>query len=529
MTPSSLKDALRRPDAFPHQVGRIELAETHASLVFLAGSRAYKIKKPVDLGFLDYSTLAKRRHYCREEVRLNRRLAPEIYLDVRPVVGDPPRVAAADEDVDEEAVREWVVVMKRLDPQDHLRRRLADGRLPEGSIERIAERLKEFYAQADRGGDIDDYASFDTVSANALDNFEQRRQDALQILKPSVLDRIEEATRRRLESARPQIEARHRDRRARDTHGDLRLEHIYLDEDGGLHIIDCIEFCDAFRYADPLLDVCFLAMDLEIRGYLSAYRALWQTFLGDGAEGLQEELRDLIDLYCSYRSSVRAKVHGVKAQDTTVDEDARDRARRLARAHWYYAWWKACPPGEGPALMLLGGLPASGKSTRARRLREQGFVDVVIDSDVVRKQLARQRLDLDDPSSLDDAPDDWESGIYTPAWTRRTYEAMARQAKQGLLDGKRVALAASFRDDQRRRQFIDVARSLGLPVRFFECTLDDDLARRRLAQRQDDPSDADWSIYQSIKESWDAPSADVAAVHRRLAPSEEPGELWDQP
>ncbi len=514
----SLKDALRRPEAYTHRVDTVELEETHASLVFLAGSRAYKIKKPVDLGFLDYSTLDKRQHFCREELRLNRRLAPDVYLEVVPVVGEPPRFAdPRRQEPHAGEPLEWTVVMRRLDPKHHLRRRLAEDRLPPGSIERIARRLKTFHDEAHRGDKVDEHARFSTVRTNALDNFQQRRDDALQIISESTLEAIEAATRARLEEARPIIEARHREGRARDTHGDLRLEHIYIDDSDDLHIIDCIEFCDAFRYADPLLDMAFLAMDLDIRGHHQRCQKLWHAYL----DGDSPTLRPLIDLYCSYRSAVRAKVHGVKAGDDEVDERARKKARQLARAHWYYAWWKASPPGEGPALLLLGGLPASGKSTRARKLKERGAVDVVLDSDVIRKQLA-------DEAGRQDEDQDWESGIYTPEWSRRTYGAMRDQARKALLDGQRVAVAASFRNDRWRCQFVDLARSLGLPVRFFECTIDDDLARQRLQGRQDDPSDANWTIYRSIKERWEAPSKPIAPIHRRLSPTEDPGDQWDR-
>lgn len=500
---------LSSPDAYPHAVDDVEVHQTHISVVFLAGDYAYKIKKPVNFGFVDYSTLEKRRHFCHRELTLNRRLAQDVYLAVVPVVdGETLRMdPSADEAGEHRPVEEWAVQMRRLDEADTLRRRLSDDRVPTGLFARLGRRLAHFHDRAQSGPDVDACAEFDVVEKNALDNFRQSTSHVGHTVDPDVFDRLRAVTRQRLDEYQPLIAARAENHLARDTHGDLRLEHVYLFDDGDLRIVDCIEFNDAFRYADPVNDIAFLAMDLGFRGYDAESNRLLDAYFD--ARG-DDEGRQLIDFYVAYRSCVRAKVQGIKAGESQVDADQRQKATERARAHWLYALSRLEKPGRGPALILIGGLPAAGKSTLGRTMVDGGDADVLLESDVVRKELA----DLD---PLQSANADFGEGIYTAEFSERTYKELRRRAEAMLRKGSRVAVAATFVSDRRRRQMIEVARRLGVPVRFIECSIPDDVARHRLRARTDDASDADVDVYRELKERWESPSDEVARVH----------EMWD--
>lgn len=498
-----LLQELRRPDAYFHPVDEVRVHQTHISVVFVAGAFAYKLKKPVDLGFVDYSSLDKRLHYCRRELELNRRLADDVYLDVVPIIDDGGLCIETDTD-GHDAV-EWAVRMARLDEDNTLRKRLADRRVPPDTFSRLGHHMARFHNHADRGSHIDTYASFEVVEKNALDNFEQTRPHLEDTVDPGVFTRLEQCFRDRLSALSDLIDERAGRGVARDTHGDLRLEHVYIGDDDTLRIVDCIEFNDAFRYADPISDIAFLAMDLGFRGYDEEADTLLDAYFTTRDD---DQGRQLIDFYVAYRSCVRAKVHSLKAADDDVDRGDRQHSRNKARAHWLYALARIEDPNRAPLLVVLAGLPASGKSTLGRTMQQRGDIDVMIESDVVRKELAG----IPDGES---AAADFGRGIYTPEWTDRTYTELTRRAEEALACGQRVAVAATFVDDQRRRQIIEAGRRMGVPVRFIECVVSDQEARKRLANRRDDPSDANLEVYQQMKRRRDEPSSIVRRVYER--------------
>ena len=498
----SLIRQLSKVDAYPHPASDVEIHQTHISAVFLAGDYAYKLKKPVDLEFVDYSTLDRRRYFCDREVELNQRLAPDVYLDVVAVVDDDGlRIETTPEEGDD--VVEWAVRMRRLDESDTLLARFDRGAIPPGIFERIGRCVARFHGDADRGPHIAEYAAYSVVEKNAMDNFDQTRSHVGETVDPDVFDRLRRLTRRRLDELQSVIAGRAEDGVARDTHGDLRLEHVYISGDD-LWIVDCIEFNEAFRYADPVSDVAFFAMDLGFRGYDDEARQFLDAYF---QETKDDEGRRLVDFYVAYRSCVRAKVHGFKSMESEVPKPKRRQAHRKARAHWLYALSRLEAPEQGPELLLLAGLPAAGKSTLGRRFVDDDRVDVLIESDVVRKELAGL-----DPEESADA--EFGEGIYTREFSRKTYEEVARRAGQHLEKGRRVAIAATFVSDERRRQMIDVARRRGVPVQFLECRISQQLAHQRLEARTDDVSDAGIDVYENLKEAWEPPSPPVARVHR---------------
>ncbi len=521
MEPADLIAALSDPGAYPHPVDRVIVHQTHISAVFLAGDHVYKIKKPVDLGFLDFTSLERRRHFCEEEVRLNRRLAPGVYRGVVPVVRSPGglRVNGRGEPV------EWAVWMDRLPDDATLLRRLGRGEVGPDELRVLARRLAGFHRDADGGPAVARWARWDVVAANARDNLAAARDQVGHAVEGPVVARLSHHTDRLLTALRDRVEARAAAGMARDTHGDLHLDHVYRfpdrPEPDDWVIVDCIEFNERFRCADPVADIAFLAMDLRYRGRPDLADAFSDAYLdeADDAGGA-----DLLPLYTSYRAAVRAKVDGIASRETEIPPDQRAALLASSRAHWLMALALAAPPGDRPAVVAVSGLPGTGKSTVARHLaRAHGFL--VLSSDRVRKELAGL-----DPEHRAGAPPG--EGIYAPGWTTRTYDALFDRAIEVVRRGARVVLDATFGDEGHRRRLADLALELGVPSAVLVCSVPDEVALARIAARRGDASDADAAVYRHLARGWhpprslphqpalpvsDAASADAALARAGLA------------
>lgn len=489
---SRLIEALRRPEAYPHAVERVEIRQTHISVVALAGPYAYKVKKAVDLGFLDFTTLDRRRHFCEEEVRLNRRLAPEVYLGVVPLV-----------EVDGELLLEgdgspleYAVKMERLPEQATLLERLQRGELTEGTLARLGVRVAAFHAEAASGPEVDRYGRWEVVAGNARENLEQSRAHVGECLSEPVFERLTSRLEERLRTLRPLVEARARAHIPRDTHGDLHLDHVYLFPDRppprDLVAIDSIEFNERFRYADPVADTAFLVMDLVFHGR----RDLAEAFTGAYFRAADDPAGpDLVPFYVAYRAAVRGKVEGIVAGEKEIPAAERRDAVRRARAHWLLALSELEDPRRRPCLVLVGGLPGTGKTTLAEQLARAAGFDV-ISSDRVRKELA----DVE-PEVSARAP--FGEGIYAPEWNDRTYSTCLERARELLFLGRRVIVDASFREVGRRHAFLEAAIGSGVGALFLRCTATPGTVQQRLTARSGGASDADWDIHKAAAGAWE--------------------------
>jgi aminoglycoside phosphotransferase family enzyme/predicted kinase len=478
--------------AYPHGVERVDIRHTHISVVFLAGIYVYKIKKPVDLGFLDFSTLEKRRHFCEEEVRLNRRLAPSVYLGVAPVTltSGGVRMDGPGEPV------EWAVKMERLPDEATLQRRLQRQEIDVPVMRSLAQRVASFHAGAEGGEHISAFGRFDVVARNVRENFEQSAPQVGTTLSQTVFEKLRALTEEALARLHSHIESRAERSIPRDTHGDLHLDHVYLfperNSPGDFVIIDCIEFNERFRFADPVADMAFLVMDLRFYGRSDLARAFSEEYFRASRD---TEGRALLSFYVAYRAAVRGKVEGFKSAEKEVPEADRAAALAKARAHWLLALAELEAPERKPCLVLVGGLPGTGKSTLARNLAERaGFS--LIRSDVVRKELAGL-------SSRSPAAAPFGEGIYAPAWTERTYAECLHRAESLLFEGQRVIVDASFNQESHRRMFQQAGARLGVPVILLLCQANLEVVRQRLESRRGDASDADEVIYQQAAQRWE--------------------------
>jgi aminoglycoside phosphotransferase family enzyme/predicted kinase len=496
---AKLLTALSDPAAYPHRPSAVDVRQTHISMVFLAGDRVYKVKKPVNFGFLDFRSLEQRRHFCEEEVRLNRRLAPDVYRGVIPVTLAPSgslQIGGKGE------VVEWAVEMERLPDEATLLARLRSGTAGRAEVETLAARVAAFHAAAEGGPHVAAFGNFDVVAGNVRDNLSRDALTVGETVSAAVFSRLQARTEAALTRLRPLIESRAARGVPRDTHGDLRLDHVYLFPDRppprDLVIIDSIEFNERFRYADPVADMAFLVMDLRFHRR--------DDLAGDFADAYfrhsgDDEGRNLLHFYTAYRAAVRGKVDGLRASEPEVTPEERARAVRHARAHWLLTLSELEEPGRRPCLLLTAGLPGTGKSTLAKELAtSSGFR--VIRSDAVRKELA----------GASGGGAAFGEGIYSAEWTRRTYAECLRRAENLLFEGERVLVDASFREEPWRRDFVEAAGRLAVPVVLLHCRAEAGAVRQRLENRRGDVSDADWTVYQQAAERWE----DFAPATRSL-------------
>lgn len=502
---AQLMETLSDPTAYPESPSEVQVRQTHISVVFLAGRHVYKIKKPVDLGFLDFRSLEARHHFCTEEVRLNRRLAPAVYRGVVPVTrsGAGLRFGGEGEPI------EWAVQMERLPEEATMLSRLRHRNLGPDQLERLAQRLAAFHAAAETTPRIAVFARFDAIAGNCRDTLKIPATDGDKFVCRPVLDRLQTRMEETLAWLQPRIEARAARGVPRDTHGDLRLEHIYLFPEkpppDDLVIIDCIEFNEQFRFADPVADMAFVVMDLMFEGRRDLAHTFADAYFRAAGD---EEGRELLPLYTAYRSTVRAKVGSIKCAEAEIPENERMAARQRARAHWLLALGELEEADRKPCLVLVGGLPGSGKSTLARGLAECTSFHV-LRSDAIRKELARDAgVFLSSSTSAD---------IYTPEWTAKTYAECLRRAEELLFAGQRVIVDATFREEHWRQEFLVTATRWGVPAVLLLCRLDADTARTRLEHRRQDVSDADWRVYQSLAQSWQEISGFVCPLLRIIS------------
>jgi len=477
-------EALSRPSTYNYPGTAVERRETHISVVFLVGGYAYKIKKPVNLGFLDFTTLERRREACTREVMLNRRLAPDVYLGVIPitVAGNAIGLGGYGK------VVEYAVCMRRLADEQSLAWRVDHGEVALEDLDLVARRLARFHDQTATGPEIARMADYAHIRHNVMENFEQTAEHVGLTVHPEVYATVKTRTVAALEAFRALFEARAPF--ARDTHGDFRLEHIYYGERAkepkDVRVIDCIEFNDRFRYADPVSDVAFAVMELRQRGRDDLARRLEATYFRYRSD---DSGRPLLAFYVAYRAVVRAKVLGIRAVQPHQSAQERQRARDEARAYWLVALSALAPPSERPAMLMTMGLPGTGKTTLAAGLAEQARA-AHVSTDAIRQELAVQ------------APALPPLELHSDAWDRRVHEACVGSLEEALWRGGRLVLDGTFRRADERGRMAELSRRWGVPLVMLHCQADDEAVQARLSMREAGAADADLGVYAATKGRW---------------------------
>ncbi|OIJ27624.1 bifunctional aminoglycoside phosphotransferase/ATP-binding protein [Nocardioides luteus] len=438
------------------------LRETHSGLVVFVGQTAYKLKKPVDLAFLDFREPEVRRRVCRRELELNRRLAADVYVGVT----DLPLADGSSEPA---------IVMRRMPDERRLATLVRRGEPVAGEVRRIARVMAAFHARAERGPEIAAEGGATALRSRWRHNLAEVARFRGTLLDEDLVDEVDRLSSRYLDGREPLLAERVDTGHVIDGHGDLLADDIFCLPDGP-RILDCLEFDDRLRRLDGLDDVACLAMDLERLGGPHLAAELMTAYREFRADTYPDSLADH---YVAYRAFMRAKVTALRAEQARTGQEAAEataeavRLAELARDH--------LRRGE-VRLIAIGGAPGTGKSTLARGLADRLGM-VVLSSDRLRKELAGINPE-------DHAATGWNEGIYSPAWTARTYAELLERATMLLARGESVVLDASWTDPVQRAFVEDAARATSSALTTLRCDVAPEVAAARIAAR-DDVSDAD--------------------------------------
>lgn len=474
---SDLVSAMLKPGFYPHAPPTVELRETHISWVFLAGDLAYKVKKPLVLPFLDYGTAERRREMCREEVRLNRRLAPRIYLRVVGVARDGERWSLTAED--DSAACEYAVEMRRVEERRSLAALALSGTLRAKHVSAAAAVLAAFHAAAPVVARK--RRELAVLEATLDENLVTLRDSGAGVIEPSRLDAAENFTRAFLEARRDQLDSRAEGGLVRDCHGDLRAEHVVVPERGDVYVYDCIEFNADLRQIDVAADIAFLVMDLTRLGAESLAQLLIADYRLAGGDPGDDSL---LFFFASYRAWVRAKVACIRAQELAGEDPefvrVRGEAVELMRLGHRLAW-----RSRGPLVLVLCGVSGTGKTTVADEVAAVSGWEH-LSSDVTRKRLAGL-----DPTERGGA------GLYSRLRTIETYRELGRLAAERLDHDRGVVVDATFHLRAERDAFRGGFGERPGALLFVECHASTETLLARVRERQLKPdriSDADAAV-----------------------------------
>jgi uncharacterized protein len=458
--------------AYPHPADDIRLVETHISWVLLTGNYAYKIKKPVNFGFLDFSTLERRHRFCVEEVRLNRRLAPDLYLDTVAITGTPESPSVGGDG----PVLEYAVRMRQFPDGARLDQVAARGELGAGHLDALAQQVAAFHRSLTPAATHMPYGTPDTIAFYARQNFEQIRSRLVERSDLDALAALDTWTEREFARCGPAFEQRRQEGRVRECHGDLHLGNIAL-LGGEVVVFDCIEFNSELRWIDVASEVAFVAMDLEDRGlgaFGHRFINAWLEATGD--YGSLQVLR----YYLVYRAMVRAKVAAIRMDQPGVD--AAERLADLIGCREYLALALKFTRPRRPALAITHGFSGSGKTTLTQPIVGQ-FGAVRVRSDVERKRLFGLPADARTGADFGD-------GIYTREASERTYARLAELAEAIVSAGYTVIVDATFLERKNRLKFREIATRLGVAFLVIDFEASHSMLERWVQERAAAATDA---------------------------------------
>lgn len=488
----ALLEFFLQPESYPHKPRQVQMVQTHASWVFLAGEYVFKVKKPVDFGFLDFSSLKKRRLYCAEEIRLNRRLAPDVYLGLWAVLRDNQGVLRLGKLEHAQAV-EYAVQMRRLKPEHMLDNLLNQGRVQAEDLHKVAQKLVDFHQQAATGGEIAELGSPGVIRSNHTENFKQVKPFLDWTIPSSKYRFIKCYSYRFIQKNRELLRKRKAQGRIREGHGDLRCEHVCIEPGQKIQILDCIEFNARFRYIDVAADVAFLGMDMELAGHLGRADDFVHYY---AKQSLDPELKLLYNFYKCYYAFTRGKVHSFRLQETISGQKEHQRLLQNARLCFEQAFRYACRL-EAKALILVCGVSGTGKSYLADNIAPLLGLEI-IRSDVLRKQL--QGLSPQTPK-----PEGYAQGLYSSHITEEVYSRMLQLAADLLNKDQAVLLDATFIKRNHRLQALELARQQDCEFIILHCSCPDKEIQRRMQIRQQEKqkfSDGTWEVYQKQKQDF---------------------------
>jgi len=483
--------ALLSPKAYPHKVKKIKLIQTYISWVLLTGKYVYKIKKPVKYSHLNFSTLKRREFFCKEELRLNRRICPEVYLDVVPITKKGKKIELEGEG----RIIDWTIKMKQLSPKYALDYLSSRKKITKPKIDKIAKIIAQFHSQARTSPYIKRFGTLKVVKKNWRENFSQTKDFVGQTISESIFNFIRDKVNEYFIENRVLFKKRIAQGKIKDCHGDLLASDIYV-LPKKIYITDCIEFNRRFRYQDTASDIAFLAMDLDFldRSDLSDYLVKrYITYTKD------KELTKPLSFYKCYRAYVRGKVYSFNTRDLSISKEEREKFKEKAQAHFALAFRYAHQFSKSkPFLLVMCGPVGSGKSWLATHLAKVTLAQH-IRSDLVRKELLSIKPFEHRKKGL--------RKIYAKQVTDRVYREIIKRARKLLKDGQPVILDATFGKQYHRDLAFRMAKSMKIPYWLIECFTPEKTILKFLRKRKKlkEISDADIKVYLKTKKEFEPP------------------------
>jgi len=498
-SPGNLLLAMQNPALYHHPVDGFQIIETHISQVILTGQYAYKIKKPVDFGFLDFSTLELRKHYCEEELRLNRRLAEPLYLEVLPITGSPEQLVIGG---DGEPF-EYMLKMRQFRQNQLLDQQQEAGELKPELLSSLAKQVANFHNSLEPIADDKPLGTPEAVYAAMQENFDQIRPLISDTSLLSQLDNLEAWTQTTFERHRDLIAQRRTDGYVRECHGDLHLANITVYE-GRVTVFDCIEFNEPFRWIDVINDLAFLLMDLESRREPALANLVLNTYLEYRGDF---EALPLLPLYKAYRALVRAKIALFTMGNPSLAEQEKEGLMQHYRDYAQLAEDYSNIPNR--YMLATVGLSASGKTcVSAAMSAELGLIR--LRSDVERKRLHGL-------APLEDSQSPTGANLYSPEANEKTYVRLAKLASDLLAAGLPVIVDAASLKEKERALFAAVAESQGVPFALIHCEAPEALRKEWVRNRKGDASEATVELLDAQKDWFEPLTAEETSytVHLR--------------
>jgi uncharacterized protein len=490
MTRDSLIAFLESPASYLHRPAEVRAIQTHISWVFIAPPFVFKVKKPVNLGFLDFSTLEKRRHFCQREIELNRRLCPEIYLDAVPIYETDSGFSFKPPG----KIVEYAVKMKELPDGWFLSELLKKNLVGEKEINRVISTLHRFYQSETPTPEVEQWGTPEKLKISTEENFAQVERFIGQTVSSGSFEAIRHFTNRFYIANDSLFGERIRQHRILDCHGDLHLDHIHLTPEATT-IFDCIEFNDRFRFIDVANDLAFLAMDFDFEGRSDLAALLLENAAREfGDAGMLK----IANFYKCYRAFVRGKVESIQATEKET-KDPQEHQRQAAR--YFRLALKYAVSGSEPLILVVMGRIGTGKTTIAKQLTSD--LDwPVFSSDQIRKTLAGVPVTQRTPSELRDK-------IYSARMTQRTYSRLLQDGLAALKKNRGVILDATFSTRALRKFLRDECERANVPFTFVELEVGSGEIKKRLKARDEkttETSDARLEDFEKLNAAYQPPS-----------------------
>lgn len=487
---------LSQPSSYPHKPDSVQHIQTHISHVYIVPPYVYKLKKPLNLEFLDYSSLEKRHRFCQQEVKLNRRLCREVYLGVEAICqSEAGFQIIPEEQASQDRVVEYVVKMKQLPQEYFLQHYVANATLTSEHLDRLADTLVTFYQDQHVSEEAEKWGNIETIRYNTDENFRQVAPFVGTVIDEMAFEAIKKFTNLYFQKKRGLFHQRVTEKRIVDGHGDLHLDHIHISPDG-VCIYDCIEFNDRFRYGDLASDLAYLAMDLDFHDHPKSESYL----INQMAERLEDyKLNQILNFYKCYRAFVKGKVKSIQSQDGEVKKAEHRKLSEVAKCYFNLSL-KYALLGSKPIVLIFIGEVGTGKSTLAKKLHETLNIDW-FSSDFIRKKMAGVPLYQRTPESK-------RKFLYSDPMTDKTYRKLREKARSQLEAQKSAILDATFSNKEKRATFIHLLEARGIDYYFIETQASAQTVQNRLRDRPHQKhviSDARLKDFKFLKDRYEAP------------------------